>query len=244
MFRPNTSTFTIIDDVFPNLEDVSMTNYGKMPNYNSNRIIPSYVEQVPPNIAQQYINKLENEYPNNTSVNTPYGNVLLPRQSSFQYNSMQQNAPIHQYGQFSVQPPFAGGIPMLKNAINADTSIPMYPSGYFNPYPYQVQPYVNGYLGGSNYATNGMNMPIISDLQNYIQPVQNVSEPFRFRAEPEKADSEKEEGKISCKDITKHLEVCKHCEQLLKTNYRIFYIVILVLVLMFITIIYLIQRKD
>jgi hypothetical protein len=242
MFRPNTSTFTIIDDVFPNLEDVSMTNYGKMPNYNSNRIIPSYVEQVPPNIAQQYINKLENEYPNNNSVNTPYGNVLLPRQTSFQYNSMQQNAPIQQYGQFTVQPPFAGAIPMLKNAINADTSIPMYQSGYFNPYPYQVQPYVNSYLGGNNYATAGVHMPQMYDLQNYSQPKSNnVKEYFRFRGD----ESEKNKETVTnCKDISNHLAMCEYCQKLFKPNYTIFYIIILILVLMFITIIYLIQRKD
>ena len=240
MFRPNTSTFTIIDDVFPNLEDVSMTNYGKMPNYNSNRIIPSYVEQVPPNIAQQYINKLENEYPNNTSVNTPYGNVLLPRQTSFQYNSMQQNAPIQQYGQFTVQPPFAGAIPMLKNAINADTSIPMYQSGYFNPYPYPVQPYVNTYLGGNNYATAGVHMPQMYDLQNYSQPQSNnVKEHFRFGGE-----ESKDEVKIGCKDIANHLDGCKYCKEMYKTNNRLFLILIGILVLMFITIIYLIQRKD
>ena len=118
----NKPLFTVLEDLYP-LQHTQPTNYGELPDYNSNRIIPDYHYKTRPSPSQQYLNYL-NQYPD-VARNK---NIILPRETSF----ADMSPPIYpQYSQFTVQPPFAGGIPYLKNARAADNEYKMSPNGTY-----------------------------------------------------------------------------------------------------------------
>lgn len=121
----NKPLFTVLEDVFP-LEHTQPYNYGELPEYNSNRVIPDYHYKTRPSPSQQYLNYLH-QYPDAARAE----GVILPRTDSFYHTSRQQTSPIMQTSQFTVQPPFAGGIPYLKNARAVDTMYPMSSNGVY-----------------------------------------------------------------------------------------------------------------
>jgi len=118
----NKPLFTVLEDLYP-LEHTQPYNYGELPDYNSNRIIPDYHYKTRPSPSQQYLNYIR-QYPDVARSH----NLLLPRETSF----AEQSKPVApQYSQFTVQPPFAGGIPYLKNAKAVDTPYAMSPNGIY-----------------------------------------------------------------------------------------------------------------
>lgn len=121
----NKPLFTVLEDVFP-LEHTQPYNYGELPEYNSNRIIPDYHYKTRPSPSQQYLSYLH-QYPDVARSQ----DVILPRTDSFYHNRMQQVSPIFQTSQFTVQPPFAGGLPYLKDARAVDAPYPMSTNGVY-----------------------------------------------------------------------------------------------------------------
>jgi len=122
-----------------------------MPNYNSNAIIPSYNNAVCPSSAQQFINNV------NTTMNasqsfmqvtnqpgmpsgmipiTPYpiasaltiGHTVLPTRTVAPSDIVaSNNAALVQYSVNMPNPPFAGSIPPMQNAVYNDVTVPMVP---------------------------------------------------------------------------------------------------------------------
>jgi hypothetical protein len=262
MYTPFQKNYTVIEDIFPT-ENTDMTGYGKMGKYNSNRIIPAYDAVVAPPVATQYINMLEQQNPGVQSVNTPYGNVLIPRQTSFENNIQNANSTLNQYSQFTVQPPFAGGIPNLKNALQRDSSIVMYPSGYFDAnYPPNLQNYINTYTSGNNYTNGSMpySQPVYHDFSQVTSNMPNMpSQPSlaspASMANPYTMNKETKEpfgygvphhmmgtSGMRCLDIYDHVKMCPHCAYYFKQDNRIWIITLVTIVLVFCTIIYLLHK--
>ncbi len=228
--KPN---FTVLEDIFP-LQNVPENNYGEMGPYNSNRIIPSYDDVVPPPPAAQFINQLEMEYPGQTQVN----GVLLPRSTNFEAVSRQQIEPSVQYGQFTVPPGFAGGLPYLKNAIKNDRSVVMNPYGEIAPavpVNAQLEKPLSRY---PMYPTAPM------DLQKYNYSNTNL-EPFRYNNNMIKNKNPINEIKIvmNCGDVYDHLQNCDGCRKRFACEKKTYLVIIIMLVIVFATIIYLLQRK-
>ncbi len=123
--------FTIIEDVTTcntMLPPGTQSQYPMAP-YNSNNLIPSYKNATCPPPAQQYVNNLMNKNPGATSIEDIYQNatMYLPRQQSFSSNVINYNKTQPQYALLFANPPFAGSVPPMKNAVVADVSIPMIP---------------------------------------------------------------------------------------------------------------------
>lgn len=226
--KPN---FTVLEDIFPLQNVPENPNYGEMGQYNSNRIIPSYDDVVPPPPAAQFINQLEMQYPGQKEVN----GVYLPRSTNFEAVSRQQIEPIVQFGQFTVPPGFAGGLPYLKNAIQNDRSVVMNPYGDIAP----AVP-VNAQLEKplSKY-------PIYPTAQMDIKPYpylnNNNIEQFRYNSNKSPVN----EVKIimNCGDIYDHLQKCEGCRKRFSCEKRTYLVIIIMLVIVFSTIIFLLQRK-
>jgi hypothetical protein len=223
MSQPNKKQlFTVIEDIFP-LENYPQNNYAEMPQYNSNRTIPAFNSVVPPPPAAQFINNLEKQNPGQRVVN----GVYLPRTTSFIQNSIAQTAPINQYSQFTIQPPFAGGLPYLKNALQQDKNIVM------NPY---------GYPGPVVYANDSMQHPLSSypnmypDVRDWRVEQPKQEENFRFNANPTNSSS------VDCTTILHHCMNCEHCKKLLSCDNRTNMAILILLVLLFVTVLYLMNK--
>ena len=113
-------------EAYPMMQPNWQPNYGQMGQYNSN-----YTQNLPlPSPpADAWVNKVaptaEKVSDINSVVQTPNGPVLMPRQMSLERTARNQQKGIYQYGELQSQPPFAGAVPMLKNAVRNDKAIPM-----------------------------------------------------------------------------------------------------------------------
>jgi hypothetical protein len=236
----NQANFTVLEDIFP-LNKVAQNNYGMMsPSYNSNPIIPAYDAAVPPSPATQYIENLQRQYPNAVYAQ----GMLLPRSTSYDKVSREQTAPMVQYGQFTFPPGFAGGLPYMKDAIMEDKSIVMNPFGEVGPVV-QSTPSLQKPL--SMYP---MNPPNITDWNNLGMYGQTVSEP---RSNMESMMSEKrnpvesfryQNKSIDCGDIDDHLKVCSRCNGYFRCDNKTYLVLMIMMMLVFLTIFYLLQRKQ
>ena len=235
MNKPN---FTVLEDVFP-LQPVAQNNYAEMsPSYNSNRIIPAYDAVVPPPPATQYIENLQRQYPDAVYAQGLY----LPRSTSYDKVSREQTAPMVQYGQFTFPPGFAGGLPYMKNAIMEDKNIVMNPYGGVGPVVQsspQLQKPLSMYPMNSPDITDWKNLGMYGQFQTQqpLQPPQPLQpvESFRF---------ENKEKKIDCGDISDHLRVCSKCRDLFSCDKKTYFVIMIMIVLVFCTILYLLQRKE
>jgi hypothetical protein len=225
----NKANFTVLEDIFP-LQNVPENNYGEMGQYNSNRIIPSYDDVVPPPPAAQFINQLEMQYPGQKEVN----GIFLPRSTNFEAVSRQQIEPTIQYGQFTVPPGFAGGLPYLKNAIQNDRSVVMNPYGNIAP-AVPVSPQLEKPLSTYPiYPTAPM------DINTYPYLNNTNLEKFRYNNK-----NPVNEVKIimNCGDIYDHLQKCEGCRKRFSCEKKTYLVIIIMLVIVFSTIIFLLQRK-
>ncbi len=227
----NKANFTVLEDVFP-LQSVAQNNYAAMPpSYNSNRIIPAYDAMVPPPPATQYIENLQREYPDAVYAQGLY----LPRSTSYDKVSREQTAPMVQYGQFVYPPGFAGGLPYMKDAIMEDKSIVMNPYGGVGPVV-QATPALQKPL--SMYPMNPVNSNDWKNLGMYGQPELKIEKPvesFRY--------NNKEKG-IDCGDISDHLRVCNRCREMFSCDKKTYFVIMIMIILLFCTILYLMQRKE
>ncbi len=221
MFQQNRPLFTVLEDIFP-LEPVQENNYGQMADYNSNRIIPSYDARVPPPPSQQYINRIQHEYPNARSVNGMY----LPRSTSYAAISQQQMEPFVQYGQFTVPPGFAGGLPYMKNAIREDQNIIM------NPYGNIAPPVLENSLNTNRGDLNQVAM--------YPKPTKLYQpEGFRYNNTMDTKTSG-----TDCGDVNLHILSCKKCQMRNSYERKLWIIILIMTILVFLIIIYLLERKK
>jgi hypothetical protein len=216
----NKANFTILEDIFP-LQNVKENYYGEMGPYNSNRIIPSYDAVVPPPPAAQFINNLEMQYPNAQQVN----GVFLPRSTNFEAIARQQIQPEIQYGQFTVPPGFAGGLPYLKNAIRSDIPVVMNPLGIPSS-PVLSTPALQQPLSVYPYDHK--------TLTDFKTVPQN-KEGFRF--------TNGNNTGITCSDIVDHLSKCQQCRQLFSCEKNTYLVLMIMLIVVFITIIFLIRHN-
>jgi hypothetical protein len=226
MFQQNRPLFTVLEDIFP-LEPVQQNNYGQMPSYNSNRIIPSYDAIVPPVSSQQYIDRIQAEYPNAKSYNGMY----LPRSTSYAAVSQAQMEPYVQYGQFTVPPGFAGGLPYMKNAIREDQNIIM------NPYGEVVQPVLASPTNTNKIVNDWNQVGMYPKPTTLYQP-----EGFRY-INGSKPQSESETG-ITCNDVKMHMLTCSGCQRLYSYERKLWITIIIMIVLVFLIIIYLLERRT
>lgn len=222
MFNQTKPLFTVLEDIYP-LEPVPMNNYAKMSYYNSNRIIPAFDQAVPPKPAQQYINHLEKIYPHTQQVN----GIYLPRQTSFQQDAINQTRPLNQFSQFTIQPPFAGGLPYMKNAIINDANVIM------NPLGYPVAPVVSTPELEQSLSPYPFYNPkaVGSDLQPINQDKNKES--FRYN-----------NTSLDCSSCMQHVLNCPTCMQRFKCEQTIWIILIVMLILMFSVILYLLHNKK
>ena len=236
----NKANFTVLEDVFP-LQPVAQNNYAAMsPSYNSNRIIPAYDAVVPPPPATQYIENLQRQYPDAVYAQGLY----LPRSTSYDKVSREQTAPMVQYGQFTFPPGFAGGLPYMKDAIMEDKNIVMNPYGSVGPVVQaspELQKPLSMYPMNSPDITDWNNLGMYKPHPKYHQHHQHhqmqlpQSESFRF---------ENKEKKIDCGDISDHLRVCSKCRDLFSCDKRTYFVIMIMIVLVFCTILYLMHRKE
>ncbi len=244
----NKANFTVLEDIFP-LEPVRQNNYAAMsPSYNSNRIIPAYDAVVPPPPATQYIENLQREYPNAVYAQGLY----LPRSTSYDKVSRDQTAPMVQYGQFTFPPGFAGGLPYMKDAIMEDKNIVMNPYGEIGPVV-QATPQLQKPL--SMYP---MNPPDITDWNNlgmYGQPqFQNIYQQHKMQQQKKQNQQQQSPVEtfrfnntpknIDCGDVNEHLRVCSRCRSLSSCDNKTYLVIMIMMVLVFCTILYLLQRKE
>jgi hypothetical protein len=112
--------------VYPLNPPPFMTNYGQMGQYNSNYTQALPLPSPPPNA---WVNEVQAGAtpvsPINKVVQTRDGTVYMPREASLESVARAQQKPIYQYGELQSQPPFAGAVPMLKNAVKNDKPVPM-----------------------------------------------------------------------------------------------------------------------
>jgi len=135
--QPSYQNWTEIEDIYSCQTALpAQTQLSYMPAYNSNGTIPAYHQAVCPNGAQQALMNLTRNPP-------PY-NVLVPPQQVYGYSFASDvaayNAANPQYGQTYTNPPFAGGVPLMKNAKAQDVSTPMVEGYQAPPQQPSIQP--------------------------------------------------------------------------------------------------------
>jgi len=236
MFQQNKPLFTVLEDIFP-LEPVRQNNYGQMGYYNSNRVIPSYDAAVPPVQAQQYLNRVEHEYPDAKIVNGMY----LPRSTSYAAVSQQQTSPLVQYSQFTVPPGFAGGLPYMKNALREDKNIVMNPYGDVTA-PVLASPELQQPLSVYPYHPQSNNMDwknLGYYTNNNIKSDLSQPEGFRFTNPTTSSQSE-----LSCDEIRSHIFNCSMCQKFYSYERKLWITIIIMIIVVFLTIIYLLERRK
>jgi hypothetical protein len=158
-----------------------------------------------------------------------YNGMYLPRSTSYAAVSQSQMEPNVQYGQFTVPPGFAGGLPYMKNAIREDQNIIM------NPYGEVVPPVLAPPLNTNKIVNDWNQIGMYPKPTTLYQP-----EGFRYT----NGSTTQNEPSITCNDVKMHMLTCSGCQRLYSYERKLWITIIIMIVLVFLIIIYLLERRT
>jgi hypothetical protein len=113
-------------------KQIDYPNWPDNPGYSSDWTIPAMHSNFPDVPAKRYIRAArEIAGPQATAVYDVQGNIIdLPRTVAPIETVKQIESGIQQYSSFNTNPPYAGAVPMMKNAAANDTSVTVEGFGY------------------------------------------------------------------------------------------------------------------
>jgi hypothetical protein len=146
-------------------------------------------------------------------VNTPAGPIAVPRQIPPSDYSDSQQRALNYYGTFSRYPPYAGAVPDMKNAIAQDGSVAM------------------------NEPRDLRRMDPRMDSGMHDERLDEMRGEFREGYQGHRFYD------YDCIRVLRHLSSCPMCMRHFKCDNRVYIIMILSLVLLFVIVLFLILKK-